>query len=69
MTTKLTKTEANRITNLQIEKCVEDHPHLRYWVKKYIATRAKIFPSSVCGYFAIASEKYGFEKLDKFFDQ
>jgi hypothetical protein len=57
------------ITNLQIESCVANHPHLHYWVKKYCSMpRARIFPAFICTYLAIASEKYGFEKLDKFFE-
>jgi hypothetical protein len=65
---QLTGRDAYCITTLQIEKCVEDHPHLRYWVQKYCSAKnAKLFPSALCGYMAIASEKYGFEKLDSFF--
>jgi hypothetical protein len=67
---QLTGRDGNCITSLQIEKCVEDHPHLRYWTQKYCAAKkAKLIPSALCGYMAIASEKYGFEKLDKFFEQ
>ena len=66
---QITGRDAYCITNLQVGKCVEDHPHLRLWVQKYAgSTKAKsIIPASICGYLAIASEKYGFEKLDVFF--
>jgi len=68
--TKLVGREIHCITNLQISECVKDHPHLRYWSQKYAGNKkSKLFPSSICGYLAIASEKYGFEKLDVFFDR
>ena len=57
------------ITSAQLTKCVEDHPHLRYWVQRYCSNKkAKLIPSSLCGYMAIASEKHGIERLDPLFD-
>lgn len=68
--TELNGRDANCITFTQIKECVDKHPHLRYWVQRYCQNKkAKIIPSHFCGYLAVASEKYGFEKLDKFFDQ
>lgn len=60
-----------QITKTQISECVDQHPHLRYWVKKYVASGSmkKLFPSNLCGLMTIASEKYGFEKLDCFFNK
>lgn len=68
LTTQLSGRDAATITALQIEKCVDEHPHLRYWVQRYVSTtrRLNLFPSSLCGYLAVASEKYGIEKLDSF---
>lgn len=66
----LTARDFTSITATQTKQCVEDHPHLRYWVKKFCNGKMKaLIPSGFCGYMAIASEKYGFEKLDTFFDQ
>lgn len=70
LTCKLEGRDAYCITTVQIEKCIEDHPHLRYWAQKYCGARnMKLFPSYICGYLTIASERYGFEKMDLFFDQ
>lgn len=58
------------ITSTQILECVESHPHIIYWVRKHGADKAKkILPSAFCGILAIASERYGIEKMEKFFDQ
>lgn len=58
------------ITSTQIIECVEDHPHITHWVKKHGAAKAqKILPSSFCGIIAIASERYGIQKMEPFFDQ
>jgi hypothetical protein len=66
---KLTGSEINFINSSEIAKCVKEHPHLTYWTQRYCASnKGKIIPAFYCGYLAIASEKYGFEKLDKFFD-
>lgn len=58
-----------QITTTQICECVDKHPHLRYWVQKFTGSQnmKKLFPAALCGLLAIASEKYGTEKLDAFF--
>ena len=58
-----------QITTAQICECVDKHPHLRYWVQKFVGQKAlqKTCPAGLCGLLACASEKYGFEKLDVFF--
>jgi hypothetical protein len=70
LSASLTGRDVVCITSIQIKHCIEDHPHLRYWVQKYCGNKkAKLIPSGICGYLAIASEKYGFEKLDQFFEK
>lgn len=62
--------EQGAITATQMQQCVDEHPHLRYWTQRYVSNKkAKLFPSMLCAFLTIASEKYGIEKLDKFFDQ
>ena len=70
LVTQLVGRDIGAISSIQIRKCVEDHPHIRYWIKKYCTGKVKNYvPSSFCAYLALASEKYGFEKLDAFYEQ
>lgn len=67
----LTARELSASTPTQIDKCLQEHPHIRYWVQKYVKGKNlyKFLPSSICAHMAIASEKYGFEKMDVFFEK
>lgn len=60
-----------QITTTQICECVDKHPHLRYWAQKFAGCKSmtKSFPAALCGLLAIASERYGTEKLDVFFEK
>lgn len=60
----------DEITSAQILECVELHPHINFWVSKYVTSeKIKASVSSVfCGLLAVASERYGIEKMQPFFD-
>lgn len=62
--------EAYCLSTPQIEKCIIDHPHIRYWVSRYCgALKLRIFPAAMNGYLAIASEKHGIDIVELFVEQ
>lgn len=71
LATELSGRELSNITSVQIENCLDLHPEIRFWVQKFssIKNNLTFLPGSFCGYMAIASEKHGREKLDKFLNQ
>lgn len=52
----------------QIVACIDAHPHITLWLEKMISSKKRMFPAMLAGYFAIASERFGFEKLDPLFE-
>lgn len=63
--------EKNEITTSQIIDTIEKHQHVRFWVQKMVGNKLmrKFVPASFCGVLALASERYGIEKIEPFFEQ
>lgn len=56
------------ITTAQVVDCVRNHPHVRFWSNQYGTLKnARLFPASVSGILAVASEKHGIEIVESFF--
>jgi hypothetical protein len=62
---------ANFITPTQCVEILESHPFITYWTGRYIGARKtkELMPASISGALALASEKYGMEICERFFDQ
>jgi hypothetical protein len=61
---------AEDITTTQIVNCIDNHPHIRYWTGRYVSTKnSRLFPSSIAGILAVASEKHGLEITELFFQK
>ena len=63
--------DAHVISSIDVLDCVKEHPHINYWCMFFNAKKKakQFFPSSIAGYMAIASERYGIEKIEVFANQ
>jgi hypothetical protein len=62
--------EFRELSTSQLIACIDSHPHIRHWAKRYAANKQfkKVMPNMAVGIFAVASERHGIEKLDYFFE-
>lgn len=62
--------ESRTISAPQVLACIEKHPELRYWATRFSGSKnVSKMSSALVAYLTVASELYGVDKLDKFFDK
>ena len=56
---------------VQLFECLKENPAIRFWAQKYVASKPvkRRFPAPLAGLLAVASARYGTEKMEVFFDQ
>ena len=66
----MTAREFREISTPQIVACLDSHPHLHHWTRRYIGSRTfkSVMPNMTVGILALASERHGIEKVDPFFE-